>query len=1279
MSYKRLNDFTGWAVWAVATIVFLLTIESTASFWDCGEFIASAYKLEVGHPPGAPLFMLIARLFSMFVSTENVAFAVNAMSGLSSSFTILFLFWSITHMARKLALRRGPVEGGARFAVMASGVVGALVYAFSDSFWFSATEGEVYAMSSLFTALVFWAILKWEAHADEPGNLRWIVLIAYLMGLSIGVHLLNLLAIPAIVAVYYFKRYTFSWLGFSIATFISMLILGFIQVGLIQGFIRLAAWFERTLVNDLGLPFNSGVLFYALLVISVLGGLLYISRKNGWWGLNLAALGTTMILIGYSTFALIVVRSLANPPMDENNPDNLFALLSYLNREQYGDRPLATGQYWNSPNDAINPYSDGNPTLIPSHSVYQKRGTVDKRVASYRDPAAAQQHLASLTGEYFIVQEYYNTGEKRNAIPNYDERFTSVFPRMYSSQASHIAEYKNWSNFKGWNSEMMFTSPLDGEERGSAAFERHIAGAICGGGLDKDQMNQALTNIYRGAKLRFSSKWELRSNTELIVRGGPGEGDRLADLTNKDIRQTVAAMMVEELSSKQGGGRGYVQALESSLAQLEAQRRQATIRANQSRAAADIQAARDIEKRIDNVHAQLMPSMTENLTFFKDYQIGWMYLRYFMWNFAGRQNDNQGHGSNLDGNWLSGIDVIDAERLGNRAELSPMLATNNGLNHFYYLPLLLGLIGLIFQGVRGTRDFAVTGLLFVLTGLAIVVYLNQYPLQPRERDYAYVGSFYAFAIWIGLGVYALWDLGASWLKGQMDQALVLGAPLGAGVILFLVESLTGGSHALSYSLIFMGSVSAALIGVSIALNKYLGIDRSALPLGGLLLLVPFLMAAEGWDDHSRAGRSTGVDMAKNYLDSLAPNAIVFTNGDNDTFPLWYVQEVEEYRTDVRIVNLSLLNTDWYTSQMMRKAYESDPVPINLREEQYRQGTRDIVLMDAPANPAQPYVDLNTAMEMALDPDDRIDYGAGRMYSHLPSSSFSLPVDSAAVAASGMLTPEEMKRMVSSVKWTIADNNGRPKAYVLKNQFMVMNILLNNNWERPIYFAVTIGPDSYMGLSDYFRLEGLAWRLVPIKYGLQQGQPSGVSTELMYRNVMEDFQYGGMEGEREIHMDENNRRMATNIRLQLTHLSQALFDEGDAPRALNVLERMLASTPPHNVPYTRVLLPTVQLYFDLAGDESLSAARRDSAMAGAVELAEGVFTWFEGDARYFLSLESPYFEANAQQLSLAMTVLGRIEMTVTRALPEGDVFAEDLKDRLAALRQLRTAYGVGLDQ
>ena len=1267
MNYKRLNDYAGWAVWLVATIVYLLTIEPTASFWDCGEFIASAYKLEVGHPPGAPMFMLIARLFAMFVPAVYAATAVNVMSAMASSFTILFLFWSITHLAQKLSMTRwteGQTEptSAQRLAILGSGAVGALAYTFSDSFWFSAVEGEVYALSSLFTALVFWAIFKWESRAEEPGNLRWVVLIAYLMGLSIGVHLLNLLAIPAIVAVYYFKRNEFKWTTFIGALALSLALLLFVQFGLIQGFVKLAARFELAFVNSMGMPFNTGVVVYLTLVTALIVGALWFSRKKGWWQLNVAALSVAMILVGYSTFALIVVRSAANPPMDENNPENLFALLAYLNREQYGDRPLASGQYWNSPNDMEDPYEDGTPTYFPSHSVYKKRGTVDTRVATFREKFSAEKYVADNEGNFTIKQEYVDSGEKRNGLAKYDSRFTMAFPRMYSSQSNHIREYKKWSNYKGWNEDVAFTSPLDGEARDVAAFELHLASRILGGGMGKDELNRTLNNLYRSFNQRFGSGYEVRSATEIIV--GRGNQARLADLSSPDVRRTLAQLMVEDLSKGLDHGRTYAQTIQRSLNQLEQQIRAATQRANRTRSTEDIREVQQMQGQADRYHEMLVPTQGENLRFFTRYQVGWMYLRYFMWNFAGRQNDTQGHGDFMDGNWVSGVDFIDAERLGSRDNLPTARAEDKAHNRFYLFPLLLGLIGLVFQAMRGWKDFTVTGLLFVLTGFAIVVYLNQYPLQPRERDYAYVGSFYAFAIWIGLGVYALFDM-AGHLNGR-DLGLAAGAPLALAALLFGVESATGGDHTLSYVLFYLGAVSALLLGLAVALGRSGNEGLNAAVLSGLLLLVPLQMGAEGWDDHSRAHRRTGVDMAKNYLDSLAPNAILFTNGDNDTFPLWYVQEVESYRTDVRVVNLSLLNTDWYVEQMKRRAYDGLPVPIRMGEEQYRQGTRDIVLMDPPADPDNPYADIEAAMRVALDDGDLVDYGAGRKYAHLPSNSFRVPVDSAYAVSSGLVLPEEVDRMVDALEWTVTDGNGTPRQYVLKNQFMVMEILRNNNWERPVYFAVTIGPDSYVGLQDYFRLEGLAWRLVPVKYGSRGGQPVGIARDIMFENVMEKFQWGGMDAEGEIYMDENNRRMATNIRLQMTNLADAFAKAGKPDKGLEVMDLLIRATPGHNVPYTRVMLPVVELLADMAMDEDMPQAQRDQAAALAMEVGTALFTDLTEDLAYFISLEDEYYVASDQSIQVAMAVSQRIAGALQDALPD-DAEATEMGERIKALR------------
>ena len=987
MSYNKINVITGWVIWAIASIVYFLTIEPTASFWDCGEFIASANGLEVGHPPGAPLWMLLARLSIAIGPAGAEAVSVNVLSSLASSFTILFLFWSVTHMARKVAGQLGEETRGTVLGIMAAGSIGALAYTFSDSFWFSAVEGEVYAMSSLFTAVVFWAILKWESTdaAARGGGLHWLILIAYLMGLSIGVHLLNLLTIPAIAFVFYFKRYKSSTKGIIITGIISLVILGFVQAGIIQGLVNLAGSFELFFINNLGMGFNSGVLVYALLIFGGLGFLIFLSRKKQWVSLNTLFIGTLVCIMGYSSFALIVIRSSANPPMDENNPENLFALLSYLNREQYGDRPLLSGQYFTTPTDYNQPYKDGNPVYVPSYSVYKKGKKKDRLVGSYRSEYEANQLLDKANSDKFYLKtEYLDTGEKKNSVPNYVEAYSGFLPRMYSTQANHMSAYKEWSNYKDWNT-------AKGREK--------------------------------------ISKLEAEKSQK------EGEMQQLAAYFNATQDPSMRDQI--EMTYKSH------------------------------------------ERRIKKLNKQLMPSFTENMKFFMNYQVGWMYFRYFMWNYAGKQDDFQGHGTGEHGNWLSGLDFVDEQRLGNREMLPENALNNKGLNKFYYLPLMLGLIGVVFHMLKAPKDFFVISLLFLMTGLAIVVYLNQYPFQPRERDYAYVGSFYAFAIWIGLGAYALYH--ASKAFSWKDIGLIAAMSVGGGVFLWVLENLFGdGSSALSYSLLFMAIIASAMF----AISKFIGsaingdVPKAAVAFA-LCLPAPLIMASEGWGDHSRAKRRTGVDFAKNYLDSLAPNAIIFTNGDNDTFPLWYVQEVEGYRTDVRVVNLSLLNTDWYIDQMKMKVYNADPVPFQMKESKYRQGTRDIVILDHGKNKRDQYIDIGIAMQICETDTLKANIGDSREYHFIPTNKLSLPVDSAAVIANGTVRPEDADKIVDAVQWVVEDERGRPKQYILKNSMMVLDMLEHNNWERPIYFAVTTGMDAYMGLTNYFQLEGLAYRLVPI--------------------------------------------------------------------------------------------------------------------------------------------------------------------------------------------------------
>lgn len=1082
MDFKKLNIVTGWIVFLVATWTYVATIEPTASFWDCGEFLATANKLEVGHPPGAPLFMILARVASAFVAPENVPIAINTLSALCSSFTILFLFWSITHMALKLAVRKGDEEltPGKVIAVLGSGVVGALAYTWSDSFWFSAVEAEVYSMSSLFTALVFWAILKWESEADQPHHTRWLILICYLLGLSIGVQLLGLLCIPAITMVYYFRKYTPTFKGIVYAMVIGALVLGTIQSIIIPGTARMAGRFELLFVNDLGLPFNTGNMVYgALLIGLIVWGLIWTQRR-GRAVLNTIILGVSVILLGYSTYAMTVVRSQANPPIDENNPENVFNLLSYLNREQYGDRPLLLGQFWDS--ELSEERGDGTPVYTATWKV-MKGGRVEK---IFYDGWSAEHYMQGKTG-LTLDNEYVITDARKGTEPIYTPQTSMLFPRMYSAQPDHVAQYKSWTDFKG-----------------------------------------------------------------VPIR-----------TTDREGKPTVI----------------------------------------------------------------YMPTQGENLRFFTSYQVNWMYWRYFLWNFAGRQNDLQGRsGGILEGNWYTGIKAIDSQRLGSQDHLPPSMTDNKGMNKLYLLPLLLGLIGMVYQLMRHVRDWSIVLLLFFFTGLAIVIYLNQTPLQPRERDYAYVGSFYAFAIWIGLGVYALFD--AARTLTQRDLLYAVGGTLGLGVLKYLVELLAGDDHSVSYCFFFLGIVGGLAIGLMYLLRSMKN-DRAAGVLATLLgLTVPLVMVRAEWDDHDRSHRTPARDLAADYLNSCAPNAILFTNGDNDTFPLWYAQEVQGIRTDVRVVNLSLLNTDWYIDQMRRKAYESDPIPFHMAPEKYRQGTRDVVAL-IPREKG--YMDLRKAMTFATDDRNMQPiFQRSAKDAYIPAQNFRIPVDSAFVfGPQGMLTEKDSARWVNEVRWSLK------KQYVLKNHFMVLDLLAWNDWKRPIYFAVTTGPDSYLNLQDHFRLEGLTYRLVPVLDKSPNPNTYGsVGTDVMYDNVMNKFVWGGMDTEEPLYLDENVLRMTTNLRLQIATLADELASEGRKAEAKKVLDLAQEKMPERNVPYDRIMLPIVDAYYK-AGDT-----------ASANAISERVFTIMGENMDWYLTLDARFVDKIGDDVGLTRLVMERLISSAT---------------------------------
>ena len=1021
MKQFRLVDNTlGWLTFLIAAFVYCSTIEPTASFWDCPEFITTGYKLEIGHPPGAPFFMLTANLFSHFASdATQVARMVNTMSALLSATCILFLFWTITHLTRRLLISNwSELSMPKLIAIEASGLVGALIYTFSDTFWFSAVEGEVYAYSSAFTAVVFWLILKWEDQADEPHSDRWLILIMYMTGLSIGVHLLNLLCVPAIVLVYYYRRFPDANLkGSLIALAVSVVILAAVLYGVVPGIITVGGWFELFFVNTLGMPFNTGEIIYLILLVSCVIWAVYETQTQkhsltiqnlafllsvgmlgipfygwGWsafligvvvlavlWFLlkytrekellitarmkNTMLLCMLMLMIGYSSYALIVIRSSANPPMDQNSPEDIFTLGDYLGREQYGQRPLFYGPAYTS---QVALEQDGNyckPVMSKGKPVYQRK---EKATADEKD-------------SYFVVR----TKDEYKYAQN------MLFPRMYD--AGHAAAYESWM-----------------------------------GGVDGSQVPY----------------------------------DRCGE-----------QMMVK------------------------------------------------------------VPSQLENLRFFLSYQCNFMYWRYFMWNFAGRQNDIQGNGELEHGNWITGFSFIDDARLGDQSILPTELKENKGHNVFYCMPLILGLLGLFWQawytrkrktvvnGVEktveepiGIQQFWVVFFLFFMTGLAIVIYLNQTPMQPRERDYAYAGSFYAFAIWCGMGVAAIID----WLNRKLKK-----------------ENL----------------VVAAVIGVA-------------------CLLVPIQMASQTWDDHDRSGRYCCRDFGQNYLMTLQEegNPIIFTNGDNDTFPLWYNQDTEGFRTDARVCNLSYLQTDWYIDQMRRQAYDSPSVPITWSRLEYCAGTNEYVQVDPslkaeveklyrenPEEAKQNFGEKPFELKNILE---RWVRSKNKDLHVIPTDTVYVTIDKEAVRKSGMMMAADTipDQMVISLK-------GKNALY--KQDLMMLEMIAQCNWTRPIYVATTVGSENYMNLGDNFVQEGLANRITPFTTNAPGAK--NFDTEKTYNNVMNKFKFGGVD-KAGIYLDETVMRMCYTHRRLLSLLAMNLVQEGKDKQAKAVLAKAEKALPSYNIPH-----------------------------------------------------------------------------------------------------------------
>ncbi len=994
--YKNWNNIIGWIVFAIASAVYIITSEPTASFWDCGEYISTAYKLQVGHPPGAPLFQIVGRFFSLFAfgNTAMVARMVNTMSALASGFTILFLFWSITMLVKKFVIsseeKNKPFSIEKMIVIFGSAIVGSLAYTFSDSFWFSAVEGEVYATSSFFTAIVFWAMLKWELAVDrDPYNLKWIILIAYLMGLSIGVHLLNLLTIPAMTFVYYFKKYNPSVKGFVITGLISLIILAFVQAGIIPWVVLLAGKFEIFFINSVGLPFNTGTIIYFILLIGAILAGLYYTHKYQKIITNTIILCITFIIIGYSSFFLLVIRSNSATPINENKPVDAPALLAYLMREQYGDWPILYGPYYNSPLETRDLNGDGKSDDYKDGSPVYEKDEVAKK--------------------YVVIDE------RKNAVPNYDSRFCTLFPRMWSPSGDYLNGYKTWGKVQG--------EPV----------------------LDEN-------------------------------------GDPILDGNDKDPKPIMK------------------------------------------------------------------PTFGENLRYFFTYQLGYMYFRYFMWNFAGKQNDIQGHGGPTEGNWISGIKWFDEHilNLGPQDGLPEALENNKGRNKFFFLPLILGIIGLFYHAKAQQKDALIVFSLFLLTGVAINIYLNPVCYQPRERDYAYVGSFYPFCIWIGMSVVWFYEL----FKKKINAK------------------------------------TAAIIATVIALFG-----------------APYLMGKDGWDDHDRSGRYTCRDFAANYLNSCAENAVLFTNGDNDTFPLWYAQEVEGIRTDVRVCNLSLLNTDWYIDQMKRKAYKSDPLPFSLTRKQYHQGTREYVYIieNGKILDINEYHDLKDIIDFvgSDSPTTKFEGGSRGLIEYIPTKKFKVPVDKQTVISNGTVPRSLADSVVPALNWKLN------KYGVYKAQLMVLDLIANNHWKRPIYFANTTGSDSYIGLDDYFFQEGLAYHLVPVKAKSPDGQPGGINIDTMYNNVMNKFRWGNIQN-KNVYLNEDVLRMTWNFKLIFSRLAAALLNEGKKDSAVKVCDRAMEVLPEYNVPLDYFMLGIADVYL------------RAGVIDKAEKLTSKLYKIYEHDLAYYNS-------------------------------------------------------------
>ncbi|MEP7110175.1 MAG: DUF2723 domain-containing protein [Ferruginibacter sp.] len=1011
MTFKRINNITGWIVCLIACAVYIMTMEATGSFWDCGEFASSAYKLQIPHPPGAPLFVLIGRLFMVPFDPQHAATGVNLMSALSSGFTILFLFWSITHFAKKL-VRNGSNElnGEQLFAVMAAGAVGALAYTFSDSFWYSAVEGEVYALSSFFTAIVFWAMLKWEDSVTEENKRgitghftsadRWLILIFYLMGLSIGVHLLNLLTIPAMVMIYYYKRYKVTNWGVVFAFLTGCLITGFIQKAVIQWAIKGAGNFDILFVNDFGMPFFSGFAFFFILIgVVIYFGLRIATRKN-WNFLRLGLWSFAFMLLGYSTYFTTLIRSNADPSLDMFNVDNPVNLVGYLNREQYGDWPILKGHDFTAGNVAGEDYE---PEYIMEDTYIKGK------------------------------DKYEQKGKKQEVV--YQPQDLHFFPRMWdpSNDQRHADYY--------------------------AAFAQ----------IDKDP------------------KTGLWSNK---------------------------------------------------------------------------------------------PTMGDNISFFMQYQLGWMYFRYFMWNFAGKQDDVQGIDlvNVRDGNWKTGIPFWDNARLGNQKYLPDSMKHNKANNSLFALPLILGILGMVFHYQKNKRESLVVGLLFFFTGLAIVFYLNMAGPQPRERDYAFVGSFYAFAIWIGLGVLYIKELLTKFMK--------------SGIANFAAAGLC-------------------------------------------VLAVPVLMASQEWDDHDRGKKVLARDLAIDYLESCAPNAIVISFGDNDTYPLWYAQEVEGVRRDIRVINSSLLGTDWYINQLRYKVNSSAPTDVILSEEQIQGSTRDQSVFNQRSTIADRPMDLYTMIKSYIGSDDKDKVLEGRdnsIINTFPTKKVTVPVDVNLVRQNGTVAAGDS--VLSQLSFEI------PKNYLFKGDLAILSIIAGNKWKRPIYFTSEYRE---LGFGQYLRQDGLTNRLVPVAN-------SPVNKDWVYDKMTTKFVFGNANVPG-VYFDEENRRHLNSIRLAYAEAAGNLAEHNKKDEAKKMLQKVDKGMLDENFPYGMVSRYQQHNYISL---QFLEACYKAGDTILAQKVSRSVKKDLEQQVNYYANLSEArqeYFRSDNEQATNFLRVMQQIEGMYKNPLPK----------------------------